>query len=329
MLHFRKMHGLGNDFIIIDARENDFMPTAEQVKLLSDRHRGVGCDLIVVIKHSQHFQEIPFLHLINADGSMAEACGNATRCVADLMMREEGTQSVVLETMNGALNCRRADNGLISVEMGVPKWGWRDILLAQEVDTLNLPIELNLNPHAHSDPLPNPPPKRGRGQVAQYNLPPPRRGRESKGGGVEIRPAAINIGNPHCVYFLNASGGQTRYGRKDQAFVLSDIETEQWGRQIETHEIFPEGANVEFVSILAPDHLRMRVWERGCGITQACGSGACAVAAAGILRGLCERKVTVSLDGGDLQIEWPDNKNPIIMTGPVSDVFEGKTNLLT
>ncbi len=280
-LNFKKMHGLGNDFVIIDGRENGLTLTPEQIKILSDRKRGIGCDLIALIKYSKTFNEIPFVHMINADGTEIESCGNATRCVADMMMHEEKMDHVVLQTMNGALNCYREGKDLVRVEMGEPKLKWKEIPLSKECDPLNLPLEGN--------------------------------------------PIAVNIGNPHCVFFLSASGLQATYGRLEE---WSDEIITRLGQTIETHPLFPNKTNVEFVDVLSPTQLRMRVWERGVGITQACGSGACAVAVAAIKHGLTERKVTVTLDGGDLIINWPSNDAQISMTGPVSYVFNGETNLI-
>jgi len=227
------MHGLGNDFVILDGRENGLTLTPEQVRMISDRKRGIGCDLAVLIKHSKNFQEIPFLHLINSDGS---------------------------------------------------ELGWRDIPLSEECDTNKLPFEDDA--------------------------------------------AAVNIGNPHCVFFgdtKDASVGQARLGPIND---WSDEEITKVGKVFEKHPLFPNRTNVEFIEILSRDHIRMRIWERGCGITEACGSGACAVAVAAIRRGLTERKVTVTLDGGDLIINWPSDEAQVSMTGPVAYVFEGQTSLL-
>ncbi len=277
------MHGLGNDFVILDGRENGLTLSPEQVSTLSSRNRGIGCDLVALIKYSKTFNEIPYVHMINADGSEIEACGNATRCVADILMREEKMDHIVLQTMNGALNCYREGTDLVRVEMGEPKLEWRDIPLSKECDTLHLPLEGD--------------------------------------------PAAVNMGNPHLIYFVDsASNAQARYGHINQ---WSDELIEKFGKPLEIHPLFPNKTNVEFVEVLSPTHLRMRVWERGVGITEACGSGACAVAVAAIRRGLVERKVTVTLDGGDLVIKWPTDDAQVSMTGPVSYVFEGQTDLLS
>lgn len=275
-IHFKKMHGLGNDFVIIDARESKLQMTAEQIKALANRKRGIGYDQIVFLRHSENWQEMTFLDMYNADGSTLEACGNASRCVADILMTEDGTDNVIIETVYGSLNCWREDNGWIRVEMGKAQLDWRDIPLSRECDTMALPIELE-----------------GLGQ-----------------------PTAVNVGNPHCVFFVDE--GLDKW---------EDSHVEKLGSFVETHELFPNKTNVEFVEILSPTHIRMRVWERGTGITEACGSGACAVAVAAIRRGLTERTVTVTLDGGDLIISWPSDEAPISMTGSATHVFDGQIEL--
>lgn len=278
-INFKKMHGLGNDFVIIDGRENGLTLTPEQVRTISDRKRGVGCDLLVLMKYSKSWQETTFCHLINADGSEIEACGNAARCVAHLLMREDQTDNVIIETLNGSLNCWREDAELVRVEMGKPQLQWNEIPLSKECDTLYLG---GLRPVDGLRPL------------EKNNA-----------------PVAVGIGNPHCIFFVKDVAG---------------VDVAKIGAHFEVDPLFPNKTNVEFAEVLAPDHVRMRVWERGVGITQACGSGACAVAIAAIRRGLCERKVTVTLDGGDLIINWPSDDAPVHMTGPVAYVFDGVLN---
>lgn len=269
MLNFKKMHGLGNDFVILDGRENGLELTAEQVRAIADRKRGVGCDLVVLMKHSKNWQETTFCHLINADGSEIEACGNAIRCVADMLMTEDEVDNVIIETLYGALNCFKEGDKMVRVEMGKPELGWKAIPLAKECDTLHLPLDGD--------------------------------------------PAAVSMGNPHCVFFVDDA----------EAIDLANL-----GPVLETNPLFPNKTNVEFVQVLSNDHVRMRVWERGCGITEACGSGACATAVAAIRRGLTNRKVTVTLDGGDLIIHWPEDDAPVSMTGPVAYVFDGTLEAL-
>lgn len=286
MIHFKKMHGLGNDFVIIDGRETGvtFLSepqagkpatalTPDIIQHISDRKRGVGCDLVVLIKYSKTWQETPFVHLINADGSEIEACGNAARCVADILMTEEGVDNIVIETLYGGLNCWKETDGQVRVEMGKPELEWNKIPLAENVDVLNLPLDIK---------------------------------------GLD-NPAAVSMGNPHCVFFVDNI--EDKWG---------DKAVQEIGSALEIHPMFPKKTNVEFVEVLSSTHLRMRVWERGCGITEACGSGACAIAVASIKRGLTERKVTVTLDGGDLTIDWPNDNALVSMTGPVAYVFDGQ-----
>ncbi|MAZ76012.1 MAG: diaminopimelate epimerase [Micavibrio sp.] len=278
MINFKKMHGLGNDFVIFDARVKDIKLSEAQIRRIADRKRGVGCDQIVILRISENFQETVYLDMYNADGSFLESCGNAIRCVADIMMREEQVDQIVLETPVGALNCSRAENGQVTVQMGEPKLKWNEIPLSQECDTLHLPYPVE--PGQPNDPV------------------------------------AVSMGNPHCVFFVDGSVDD-----------LGDHGVEKYGKRYETDLLFPNKTNVEFVEVLAPDHVRMRVWERGAGITDACGSGACAVAVAAIRRGITKRKMTVTLDGGDLIIDWPSDDAQVAMTGPVAYSFEGKIDV--
>ena len=268
IIHFQKMHGLGNDFIIIDARENHLTLTTQQIQSICDRKTGIGCDQMVFLRHSKNWQEMTYMDMYNNDGSVIEACGNMTRCVAHLLMSEEGVDNVILETMAGSLNCWREGGNLVKVDMGKPRLNWQDIPLSQSCDTLNLPLDGD--------------------------------------------PVGVNIGNPHCVFFV------------DDAKNMDDETLEELGRYFETHELFPEKTNVEFAQILSPSHIRLRVWERASGITGACGTGACATAVAAIRRGLTDRSVTITLDGGDLKIEWRADDSSILMTGPVKHVFSGE-----
>jgi diaminopimelate epimerase len=266
LLHFRKMHGLGNDFVVIDARGRRDPITPALARALGDRHRGIGFDqLVVIAPDAEAGARVTFW---NPDGSTAGACGNATRCVADLLMRETGREAVTLRSAFGLLRAARAGNDLVTVDMGVPQFDWRAIPLADPADTLHLPLDGD--------------------------------------------PAAVSMGNPHCVFFV-----------PDAAAVPLAV----FGPTIENHPLFPERCNVEVVQVIDRRTLRARVWERGAGITLACGSGACALAAAAIRRGLCDRQVAVHLDGGMLTLDWPADDAGIRMTGPVAHVFEGSLSL--
>lgn len=259
-LTFLKMHGLGNDFVVIDSRGREAATTPALAKALGDRNRGVGFDQLAEIRDAADADFV--LDFWNADGSRAGACGNATRCVADLVMRQTGAKTINLITARGGLSAIRRADGLVSVNMGKPQLDWRDIPLSKAVDTLHLPLPGD--------------------------------------------PAAVGMGNPHCIFFVENA---------------ENVDVAGQGAIFEVDPLFPDRTNVEYVSLIAPDHLRMRVWERGAGITLACGSGACAVTVAAHLRGLTARQVTLDVDGGRLEIDWQDEG--VWMTGPVSHVFDG------
>jgi len=261
-LRFLKMHGLGNDFVIIDARGAGDPVTPALARALGDRHRGVGFDQLAVIADSDAADAA--VTFWNADGSSAGACGNATRCVAHLLLAESGAGTLAMDTANGRLTAERLADGRIRVDMGPARTGWRDIPLAEAADTIALPLAGD--------------------------------------------PGAVSMGNPHCVFFVDDA----------EAVALAEV-----GPGWEHHPMFPERTNVEFVHALSRAEVRLRVWERGAGITLACGSGACAAVVAGFRKGLLERRVTVHLDGGALEIEWRENGH-VCMTGPVSHVFEGR-----
>lgn len=259
-LAFRKMHGAGNDFVIIDSRGRQAVTTPSLARALGDRNRGVGFDQLAEIRDSESADFA--LDFWNSDGSRAEACGNASRCVADLIMRQTGQPRVTFTTARGTLQAERTADGLVSVNMGAPQLDWDQVPLAQPADTTHLPLPGD--------------------------------------------PSAIGMGNPHCVFFVADADA---------------IDLSRAGAAMEHHPLFPQATNVEFASLIGPDHLRMRVWERGAGITLACGSGACATAVAAHRRGLTGRKVTLDLDGGQLLIDW--RTDGVWMTGPTALVFEG------
>lgn len=253
--------------LVVDSRHNSVSLNEQAVRFLGDRHRGIGFDQLMLIENPQDPAADAFARIYNPDGSEARACGNGTRCVADVLMRESGKDTCVIQTVAGLLECRQ-DADLITINMGIPALGWKQIPLSKAVDTLNLPLVGN--------------------------------------------PVGVNVGNPHCVFFCDDAE-------------TAPVSTR--GAEIERDPLFPDRVNVEFVSVIGPDKLRMRVWERGAGITQACGSGACATAIAAIRRGLTGPKVVVELDGGPLVIEWAGDGYPVYMTGPVAYVFEGTISL--
>lgn len=259
-LPFMKMHGLGNDFVVIDERSGEFTVDEATVVAIADRHRGVGFDQLATLHHGDESD----IHLIfwNADGSKSAACGNATRCIARWEMDRTGKSELTITTERGTLFALDAGNGLTSVNMGQPQLTWDEVPLAHEMDTLRLPIE--------------------------------------------GEPTATGMGNPHCTFFV------------DDAEAV-DLET--LGARYEHHPLYPQRTNVQFASVIGPDHLRMRVWERGVGTTLASGSSSCATAVAAARRGLTGRKVRIDLDGGTLHLDWRDDG--VWMTGPTAHVFDG------
>lgn len=263
-IQFRKMHGLGNDFVIVQGGMND----AALVRRIADRRHGVGCDQVLTMEPAQKPEADLFMRIYNPDGSEAQACGNGTRCVARLWMNDHGRDECVIETVAGLLYCRAADDNMVTVDMGKPRLGWQDIPLAEERDTLHLGVM--------SGPLHD--------------------------------PVAVNMGNPHTVFFVDD---------------VKAVDLAGLGPQVERHVLFPQRTNVEFAQIMAHDQMRLRVWERGTGITQACGSGACAAMVAAVRRGLTGRAAEIVLDGGSLFIEWRAADDHVLMTGPAAFVFDG------
>jgi diaminopimelate epimerase len=269
MTPFLKMHGLGNDFVVFDARSRPLFLSAAQARMIADRRHGVGCDQVIVIAKAANGADAA-MRIYNADGGEVESCGNAARCVARLLMDEHGTNEARLETEGGALSCVDA-SGLVTIDMGAPRFDWRAIPLAKDVDTNSFAV-----------------------------------------GDLWREAAAVSVGNPHCVLFVDDASGAP---------------VQSLGPAIERHPLFPERTNVEFVQVLSPDRLRMRVWERGAGETRACGTGACAAMAAAFRRGLCGRVAEVVLDGGPLTIEWAGGDAHVFMTGPSALSFRGEIDI--
>ena len=259
---FSKMHGLGNDFVVIDARAAPLPMSAARAQAIADRHAGIGCDQLILIEPSDAADVR--MRIFNADGSEVEACGNATRCIPLFV-----GQDVLIETKAGLLDAKLAEGGAV-VDMGKPHVDWNRIPLAYAMDTLTMPVGWE-----HLD-----------------------------------APAAVNVGNPHVIFFGDA---------------LLQEEAARLGAMIEVDPLFPERVNVNFAQILSPSHIRLVVWERGAGLTRACGTGACATAVAAIRRGLAKGPVTVSLPGGDLIIDWSQGGS-IMMTGPATHVFDGEAD---
>ncbi|PHR16698.1 MAG: diaminopimelate epimerase [Sphingopyxis sp.] len=258
---FHKMHGLGNDFVIIDAREEQTELSAAQVAAIANRHSGIGCDQLIILRPSDTADVR--MQIFNADGSEVEACGNAARCVAKLVGNETR-----IETAGGIIIGNATADGAI-VNMGQPRFEWQSIPLAYAMDTLNMPV-----------------------------------------GWEDLQnPAAVNVGNPHVIFFVDDSAA---------------VELDRLGSMIEVDPLFPDKVNVN-VADIQEGRINLRVWERGVGLTRACGTGACATAVAAIKRGLASSPVEVNLPGGTLVIRWSEGEN-IEMQGPTTYVFAGEAD---
>ncbi|MEP3635829.1 MAG: diaminopimelate epimerase [Paracoccaceae bacterium] len=259
-LPFMKMHGLGNDFVVLDARAGAIEVTPALAMALGNRHTGVGFDQLAVLTDGSADVHLTFW---NADGTTSAACGNATRCIARWLMDESGATALTMTTDRGTLLAQDVGDGLTAVNMGHPQTEWSDIPLAKDMDTLELPID--------------------------------------------GAPTATGMGNPHCTFFVEN---------------VDDVDLERFGSDIEHHPLYPERTNVQVAQIVGMDHIRMRVWERGVGITLASGSSSCAVAVAAARRGLTGRSVRIDLDGGTLHVDWRDDG--VWMTGQTMHVFTGE-----
>jgi len=262
---FVKMNGLGNDFVVVEARDLAFRPDEAEVRAICDRETGEGCDQLIAIEPGPGGQV--FMRVWNADGSEVETCGNALRCVGWLLMKASGEEAAEIMTAGGLARAYAGDDHRVTVDMGPPGLHWTDLPLAEEMDTRG--IELQIGP---------------------IDAP------------VLHTPGAVSMGNPHVTFFADRDF--------DDAFVTAS------GSLIEHHPLFPEGVNVGFARVVGPDRIRLRVWERGAGLTRACGTGACAGMVAANRKGLVGRRATMELDGGDLEIAWRDDGH-VWMTGPV------------
>ena len=271
MTPFRKMHGLGNDFVVLDGRGRPLPITPARAAAIADRHFGVGCDQFIVLEPPPPGADV-FMRIRNPDGSEAGACGNATRCVASLVAAETGKDRVVVRTIAGDLRVERLPGGLWCADMGPARLRWDDVPLARKADTLHLPLSL--------------------GPVAD--------------------PAACSMGNPHATFFVED---------------LDAIPVADLGSRLERDPIFPDRANIGFAQVLSRTHLRLVIWERGAGLTLACGSGACAAIVNAVRRGLIERRASVVMPGGELTMEWREGDGHVLMTGPVATAFTGALDL--
>jgi diaminopimelate epimerase len=272
MARFLKMHGCGNDFVVLDERAGPLGLTARRAAALADRRTGVGCDQLIVLEPPPPGSGAEaFMRIRNSDGSEAGACGNATRCVAAVLGRQTGGSGHVIRTIAGNLVADALPDGRIRVDMGPARLDWPDIPLARPADTLHLDLAA--------------------GPLAD--------------------PAAVSMGNPHVTFFVDDIAG----------IPIADL-----GPRLEHDPLFPERANIGIARVEAPDRIRLRVWERGAGLTLACGSGACAALVNAHRRGLAPRRATLVLDGGELDIEWRDDGH-VLMIGPVAISFTGEIDL--
>ena len=269
---FRKMNGLGNDFVVLDARGQSLALGEDAVRAIADRKEGIGCDQIIALEPSERADV--FMRIWNSDGGEVGACGNAARCVAALVAAEQGRREVSIETEAGVLGAAVNGDGSVTIDMGAPRFAWNEIPLSEPFhDTRR--IELQIGPI--DAPLLH-------------------------------TPSVVNVGNPHCLFFVD------------------DVEAHdlaRFGRMLENHPLFPERANISLVQVLGPDAIKVRTWERGAGLTRACGTAACAAAVASARRNLTGRKVKASLPGGDLLIEWRESDGHVLMTGPYALDYEG------
>jgi diaminopimelate epimerase len=269
---FVKMHGCGNDFVVLDERAAALGITPARAAVLADRRHGIGCDQLIIIEPPPEGSGADaFMRIRNPDGAEAGACGNATRCVVEKLARETGRRHQVIRTVAGNLPADLLDDGRVTVDMGPAGLNWTDVPLVRRMDTLHLDLAL--------------------GAVAD--------------------PAACSMGNPHATFFV------------------ADVDTlpvTALGPALEIDALFPERANIGFAQVLEPERVRLRVWERGAGLTLACGSGACAALVNAHRRGLTARRATVLMDGGDLEIAWRDDGH-VLMTGPVVTAFSGSVDL--
>ncbi len=270
-LEFVKMHGLGNDFVVLDARRRKLALTDRQVRAIADRRIGVGCDQLFVLEPPTDKSADVFMRIYNTDGSEVSACGNGTRCVAALVMREKATDRAVVETKAGLLDAIGAPGGQVTVDMGAARLDWQAIPLAQAHDTNHVPVRAGMLSDA----------------------------------------VCVNMGNPHAVFFVDN---------------IDAVDLRALGPRLEHDPMFPERANIEIAQVLPEENgwsrIRMRVWERGVGVTMACGTGACATLVAASRRGLVPRRAEIILDGGSLDVEWREDGH-VLMTGPVTVSFTG------
>ena len=268
-----KMDGLGNDFVIIDNRKKITDLTKDQIIKICDRN-FIGCDQLILIGVDKSADA--YLKFFNSDGGESGACGNGTRCVADLISKETNNKTIILKTLSGNLKSEILGNNIVTTEIGKAKTEWNEIPLSEKLNTKNLNIKIN-----------------------------DKNNKEYSGG------TAVNVGNPHIIFFVNE---------------IDNFDIKKIGPSIENHKMFPEKCNVTIAQIIDKNLIKVKVWERGAGLTKACGTAACATAFAGKLNNLTNDKTDIEFENGKLTISI-DEKNSIHMKGPVSDIKEIKIKL--
>ncbi len=271
---FFKMNGIGNEIVVVDLRQGAAKIEPEEARAAA---KSVPYDQLMVLYPPRTPGTDAFIRIYNNDGSEAGACGNGMRCVAAIVSKENGKRTLTFETTAGIVNCWKGDDGLFTIDMGVPRFKWNEIPLAEEFrDTRAIELQIG--------PIDEP---------------------------VLHSPSAVSMGNPHAIFWVDD---------------VNAYDLHRFGPLLENHPIFPERANITLAHIVSRDHIIIRTWERGAGLTQACGSAACAAAVAAARLKRANRKVKVTLPGGDLTIEWREKDDHVLMTGPVAFEFEGKFN---
>jgi diaminopimelate epimerase len=266
------MNGLGNDFVVLDARKKPLAVSGSQARAIADRNTGIGCDQLIVLENSTRANVR--MRIWNAEGGEVESCGNASRCIADLLFDEKHTQSASIETKGGMLVAKKAGPLLVTIDQGKPKFDWKDIPLSEPfADTRHIELQYGPidKPLIHS-------------------------------------PSVVNVGNPHCIFWVDD---------------LDVVDLSRAGPMLENHPLFPERANISFAKVVSRGHVILKVWERGAGLTKACGTAACATMAAGFRLKLIDAKCTITLPGGDLFMAVNEDNGHILMTGPVEYEFDG------
>ncbi len=268
------MNGLGNDFVVLDARAGPLGLDGDDVRQIANRESGIGCDQLIVMAPSRGPGMDVHMRIWNFDGAEVESCGNATRCIADILMNENGRDTAIVDTAGGVLVCTRAGAEHITVDMGAPRFGWREIPLSEEFRDTRM-IELQIGP---------------------IDAP------------VLHSPSVVNVGNPHCIFWVDD---------------VEAYELERFGPMLEHHPLFPERANISLAHAASAQNLIVKVWERGVGLTRACGTAACAVAVCGARKRLTGREVAVTLPGGTLDLVWRESDDHMLMTGPFAYEYDG------